>query len=235
MEAVNGSMVRLNVPEWFEEPEFQVWFNRMLGKGLATWQPAVKKLQISVILPSECADMASRLTEHVSNADVLFEPVDMGDEELMASEAERLREAKRSLDNLHTALVTGAEGEGLKGDLIKELADELFTHVISADVLFEPHSAQPFEDYQSEVRRLNMAQSVLDQIGMRLQDVGSRAICEDQHAYADCFVGVDPAFNGEGTDSDMPEKYWDIVVEEARKACIGKPDVHVMVWLSPVG
>ncbi len=234
MNTIPGSMVRLNVPGWYEEPEFQTWFNRQLGKGLATWQHAGRKLQRSMVTPEECVDMARRLKEHVINAGVLFEPADVGDPELMESETLRLKEADEVLGRLDRDLVKGSEGDGLRGEIIKELSDELFGKVISADVLFEPVSAQPYEDYRSEVRRLNMAQTTLDSIAMRLQDIGARAESEDTHAYADCFVGVDPGFNGEGTDSDMPEKYWNIIVEEARKACVGAPDVHVLVWLSPV-
>ncbi len=233
MNTMSGSMVRLNVPEWYEEPEFQAWFNRQLGRGLATWQPAKQPLLNSMVSPAECEDMLRRMTEHVINADVLFEPCDVGDSEMMAAENARLNAANSTLEKVRAELEKGVD-EGLRGEVIEELSTKLFEDVISADVLFEPVSAQDFEDYQSEVRRLNMAQSTLDQIALRLHSIGERAISEDGHAYADCFVGVDPAFNGEGTDSDMPEKYWDVVVEEARKACAGSPDVHVLVWLSPV-
>jgi hypothetical protein len=233
MDTIPGSMVRLNVPEWYEEPEFQAWFNRQLGRGLATWQPAKQPLFNSMASTAECEDMLQRLREHVVYADVLFEPCDVGDAELMASENARLDAANATLEKLSSQLEKGAR-EGLRGEIILKLANKLFEDVISADVLFEPVSAQDFEIYQGEVRRLNMAQSTLDQIALRLHDIGERAECEDSHAYADCFVGVDPGFNGEGTDSDMPEKYWDVVVEEAKKACVGSPDVHVMVWLSPV-
>ncbi|ADC73209.1 hypothetical protein TK90_2723 (plasmid) [Thioalkalivibrio sp. K90mix] len=51
--------------------------------------------------------------------------------------------------------------------------------------------------------------------------------------YPDVFVGVDPSFSGEGTDSDMPDPYWDEVVKAAQQAGGGANGLHVVVWITP--
>ena len=52
--------------------------------------------------------------------------------------------------------------------------------------------------------------------------------------YADCFVGVDPSFGGDGTDSSMPDPYWSQVVEQARQHAGGRHNhLHVIVWITP--
>lgn len=234
MNAMPGSMIRLNVPQWFKEPEFQEWFNRQLGRGLATWQPANQRLQAYSISRAECEDMARRLKTHVVDAEVFFTPLDTGDAEMLESEQSRVDGAMNCVQQVYEHLKTGSEENGLSGEILVELAERLFSEVIGADVFYEPELDQQHDCYREEVRMINMATSTLDQIAMRLQSVGEMAASEDAYAYSDCFVGVDPAFNGEGTDSDMPEKYWDVIVEEARKVARGHNGLHVMVWLSPV-
>lgn len=50
--------------------------------------------------------------------------------------------------------------------------------------------------------------------------------------FPDVFVGVDPSFNGEGTDSDMPEPYWGQCVAAAKERCPNAKS-HVVVWITP--
>lgn len=54
--------------------------------------------------------------------------------------------------------------------------------------------------------------------------------------WSDIVVFVDPTLNGEGSDSDMPEHIWDLIVEECRKhfktSMHGMP--HIMVKLTNI-
>jgi hypothetical protein len=50
--------------------------------------------------------------------------------------------------------------------------------------------------------------------------------------WSDVVVLVDPSLNGEGTDSDMPEQFWDQIVGECRKHFGPARDAkHIMVRL----
>lgn len=52
--------------------------------------------------------------------------------------------------------------------------------------------------------------------------------------FSDVFVLVDPSLNGEGSDSDMPEHIWSLLMEQCRKTFHPDNDCHIVVWLSPV-
>lgn len=53
--------------------------------------------------------------------------------------------------------------------------------------------------------------------------------------FSDVFVGVDPSFSGEGTDSDMPEHIWDQIVDVVRSNPLPNPHGnHIIVQISPV-
>lgn len=52
--------------------------------------------------------------------------------------------------------------------------------------------------------------------------------------YSDVMVLVDPSLNGEGSDSDMPDDVWDMIVDECRKAFSPSNGFHIVVWLCPV-
>ena len=57
--------------------------------------------------------------------------------------------------------------------------------------------------------------------------------CPDE--FSDVFVGVDPSLTGEGTDLDMPEKFWDEIVRVCQDVNPFNPHrLHIMVHLSPV-
>jgi hypothetical protein len=52
--------------------------------------------------------------------------------------------------------------------------------------------------------------------------------------YPDIFVGLDPSLNGEGTDSDMPEAYWNALVASVQDQFVsGVSTLHVIVWIRP--
>lgn len=232
VEAVPSRMVRLNVRGWFDDPEFQKWFNSRLGKGLASWQPTSEPLTISVIDQSEHESLAEILLLTVINADVLFDPVNCGDDEMFRSEVNRVQKAQKTLDSIYHELSSAGEGVIGSGSC-SEMAEALVENVINADVFFEPcGEVASSEQEQSEYDRLKAAQSTLDDLYKRFTEVSESA---NHCGYSDVFVGVDPSFNGEGTDSDMPERFWDVVVEEARKAAVGsRPECHVVVWLASV-
>lgn len=52
--------------------------------------------------------------------------------------------------------------------------------------------------------------------------------------YPDIFIAVDPSLNGEGSDSDMPEHYWEAVMAAVRQHV--RPQAtkeHIVVRLAP--
>ncbi|WP_042835304.1 hypothetical protein [Thioalkalivibrio sp. ALE16] len=55
----------------------------------------------------------------------------------------------------------------------------------------------------------------------------------DLGGYPDVFVGVDPSFSGEGTDSGMPDPYWSEVVQAARDGVGDTNGLHAIVWIRP--
>jgi len=136
---------------------------------------------------------------------------------------------------VHTSLKDASSKDGLTPAEAERLAELLDDKVLGADVMFEPFAIGDPEVYAEEEKRLEQAQGTLDLVHERLRDCFRKDPMEDRYAYADCFVGVDPGFSGEGTDSDMPEKFWNVVVDAARKAVGPNHDgLHVMVWLSPI-
>lgn len=234
MQKFSGKMVRLNVPEWFKDLEFQTWFNKRLGKGLATWQHADAPLDPVNLLKDECKELAGLLMEDVITADVLFEPIGVGTMHEIKGEQKRLQDAEDALDTIHTALEAASKKDGLTPEVAEELAILLHDKVTGADVLFEPGAIADPEELAEEDKRLEEANSTLAVVYERLHACARKAKLVDRFTYADCFVGVDPTFSGEGTDSDMPEKFWDAVVEAAKDASGPNRDgLHILVWLSP--
>jgi hypothetical protein len=234
----HGKMVRMDVPDWYAEPEFQAWFNERLGRGLATWQHANAPLKAKHLQSQTCIELAERLAEYVIGADVLFEPVYIDSREEYDAEVDRLGDAREALDVVYASLVDAGNGSGLTATQCQALSERLANHVINADVLFEPSKSAEQEEHD----RLSLAIDTLDSIHTALVN---EAIGGDEYAYADCFVGVDPGFvkgedgklYAEGTDSDMPEKYWDKIVEAAYHAHHrfgSNSKCHIIVWLSPV-
>ncbi|AJF08322.1 hypothetical protein GSUB_17435 (plasmid) [Geoalkalibacter subterraneus] len=62
-----------------------------------------------------------------------------------------------------------------------------------------------------------------------------RAAEPEPGEFSDVFVAVDPASDGEGSDSDMPEHIWEQIVEAVRSnPQFGQHDSHVVVWICPV-
>lgn len=235
MQKFSGKMVRLNVPEWFKDLEFQTWFNDRLGKGLATWRHADTPLEPFNLPKDDCNELAGTLLDDVITADVLFEPIGVGSMLEIEGEQKRLQEAEDALDAVHTALDEAAKKDGLTPEMAEELAILLHDKVTGADVLFEPGAIADPEVLADEDQRLEQANNALAVVYERLHACARKAKLVDLYAYADCFVGVDPTFSGEGTDSDMPEKFWNVVVEAARNAPGSNPNgLHVMVRLSPV-
>lgn len=56
---------------------------------------------------------------------------------------------------------------------------------------------------------------------------------DEPHEWSDVVVLVDPSFNGEGADSDMPEHCWNEIVETCRLlVTLRHPKQHVMVRLT---
>lgn len=54
-------------------------------------------------------------------------------------------------------------------------------------------------------------------------------------SYCDFFVAVDSNLTGEGSDEDMPEKYWDAIIEECKKHFVPKRgDYHIIVRIMPM-
>jgi hypothetical protein len=234
MQKFSGKLVRLNVPEWFKDQEFQAWFNKHLGKGLATWQNAGEPLEPVNLPKADCKQLAEELWDDVNSADVLFEPIGVGTMLEIKGEKERLQEAEDALNTVHTALEDASKKDGLTPEMAEELAILLHDKVIGADVLFEPGAIADPEVLAEEDQRLDQANNTLAVVYERLHDCARKAKLEDRYAYADCFVGVDPTFSGEGTDSDMPEKFWNAVVEAARNEPGPNPnELHVLVWLCP--
>ena len=234
MQTFSGKLVRLNVREWFEDPEFQAWFNQRLGKGLATWQNASAPLEPINLTPEACKALADTLLEEVITADVLFEPIGVGTLSEVKGEQQRLKEAEDALDKAYEVLKEASLNKGLTPEQARELHDLLDEKVSRADVFFAPGAIADPEVLEDEEERLDAAIEALGYVSERLQECFKKAQMEDLYAYADCFVGVDPGFSGEGIESDMPEKFWDVVVEAARNAPGPNPDgLHVVVWLSP--
>lgn len=234
MQKFSGKLVRLNVPEWFKDPEFQAWFNQRLGKGLATWQNSAAPLEPLNLTPEACKSLADALHEDVICADVLFEPVGVGTLKEIKGEQQRLEEAEEALEKVHNALEEASKGEGLTPAQAQELYELLDEKVSSADVLFEPGAIADDDVLEEEYQRLETAEAALRFVSEGLHGCVRKATMEDLFTYADCFVGVDPGFTGEGTDSDMPERFWDVVVDAARNVPGPNADgLHVLVWLSP--
>lgn len=234
MQKFSGKMVRLNVPEWFKDLEFQAWFNKRLGKGIATWQHADTPLEAVNLPKAECKELAGLLMEAVITADVLFEPIGVGTMLEIEGEKKRLQDAEDALDTIHTALDEASKKDGMTPEMAEELAILLHDKVTGADVLFEPGAIADPEVLAEEDQRLEHANSALAVVYERLHACARKAKLVDRFAYSDCFVGVDATFNGEGTDSDMPEKFWDAVVEAARNEPGPNPNgLHILVWLSP--
>lgn len=71
----------------------------------------------------------------------------------------------------------------------------------------------------------------------RSQGLASWCDSDSSHGaseYPDIFVGVDPSLNGEGTDSDMPEPYWDALLASVRGQLVsGASTLHVIAWIRP--
>ena len=234
MDSFVGLQVCLRVREWFAEPEFQAWFNQGLGKGLATWRHADNPLPSVFLCKEECARLAKDLEENVITSDVLFEPIGVGTLSEIKAEEQRLKDAEDALEKVVEALSEAAGNQGLSPSQAKELSLLLNDKVVSADVLFEPAAIADPEVYEDELDRLELAEETLFQTSILLAQCANEPEREDLFWFSDCFVGVDPAFNGEGTDSDMPSKYWDVIVEAAKNAARHHGDaLHVMVRLSP--
>lgn len=221
MQTSNGAMVRIEVGSWYDDPEFQAWFNSKLGKGLATWRHANDPLTLPMYTPAQCKAMHDRLRMDVLDADVIAD----GEEEALAK-------ARRTLDSLDTVLAHSAKADGMTLNLAKQLAEQLDQDVLNADVLFDVYPAMATaEQAESEQCRRDTAEETLHHLVETLVDGDSLGI--DRYAYSDCFVGVEPACP-EGTDSDMPERFWDVIVEAAHQHHLALPSKrHVIVWLAP--
>lgn len=240
MQMLSGKLVRLNVPQWFRDPEFQTWFNERLGRGLATWRHATDPLESCNITSAACKVLADALHTDVISADVLFEPIGVGSICEIEGESKRLEEAEEALSKVHDALKEASEKEGLTPELAQELRDLLDDKVLSADVLFEPGAIADPDVLEEEHQRLERAENTLGIVNERLRDCARKGLEEELFVYSDCFVGVDGGLrpdgtlSGEGTDSDMPERFWNVVVDAAKEASLSNPDnLHIIVWLSP--
>lgn len=233
MQALRGNMIRLDVPAWFKDPDFQAWYNERLGKGLATWRHATDPLPPYVVSKEICFDLAKRLLDEVITADVLFEPMGVGSMAEIQAERQRLDEASDALDQIHNALCEAGDKDGLAPTEATELLELLTEKVTGADVLFEPWAIGDPDVLEEEEGRLETAETALNVIEETLRDLSNNVDQGDRYSFADCFVGVDPSFSGEGTDSDMPEKFWNVVVEKARTVGSSPDGLHVLVWISP--
>ena len=55
-----------------------------------------------------------------------------------------------------------------------------------------------------------------------------------EDGYPDVFVGICPSLDGEGTDSDMPEQYWEAIVAAVRGHLRpGTTKEHIVVRIAP--
>jgi len=233
MNVLKGQMVRLNVAQWYRDPEFQTWFNSQLGKGLATWCNAAVPLKPVNLPAAECREIACNLMDDVITADVLFEPINAGSAADIEHEQKRLKAAEEALNKIHEALEEAGEKDGLTPALAEELADLLQECVLDKQVFFDPDCPGDDEVEKDAEDRVEAAVGMLYALHTRLSNIVRQEASEDLYAYADCFVGVEPEC-GEGTDSDMPERFWDIVVDAARQAKGPNHDrLHVLVWLCP--
>ena len=222
----SGTLVRLHVPDWFAASDFQAWFNRNLGKGLATWQPADQPLEQMVLGASECGEYLERLRRFVLRADVLIQADALNEDHRIAQVCRR-EEAKHVL-NLTAELLENAifETIGISIDTGRTMDDRLQVSVLDNDALRDARDESEQQAVDEAVAFLNELKSALT------------TVCDDLTAsrieYSDCFVSVDPSCNGEGPESDMPEPYWSQIVEAARKARTGDERTHIIVQLSPV-
>lgn len=226
-----GKFVRINAPEWFSDPEFQAWINSRLGEGLATWQHTDKPLAQGVLVPHESGLLASELLlSDAINADVFFEPhqsstvvtlcrLDVG----YLNELVRLKTARQTLDNAVMILKQLEAGGQVEIIACHAMAEKLVSDVINADILFDTENAD-----SSEIERYNKAIKAFD---FAYQQLMSVVVNGFDYEYGDIFVTVEPDA-GEGSDSDMPEKFWNEVVRLAKEA--GPSSQAIVAWISPI-
>lgn len=221
MQKYDGAMVRLEVAEWYDDPEFQAWFNKNLGRGLSTWRHANDPLTVPMFTADQCKNLHDRLRQDVLEADVLVD----GDEEGVVK-------ARETLDHFDVLLTHSAKADGMTLHMAKKMAKCLDEDVLFADVLFDVYPAMATaEQSESEQCRRDTAEETLHNLVATLSDENSFGI--DRYAYSDCFVGVEPA-SAEGTDSDMPERFWEVIVNAAHQHRLAHvTNHHVIVWLAP--
>jgi len=225
MDISQSKTVKLHVPEWFRQPDFQAWYNRKLGHDLATWQPTRQPLSNDTSLPADaCAHHARAIQDHVFNADVWYEPSKTFSDDYEA-EITELGKVDQALSAVMRTLAAAGEQDGLDIEAIQPLHHELHNDVLMTEFLFDPHSAD-------EEDRFKKAMMALEDLNASLKVRLQRDSALNGDSYADCFVTVEPQ-SAEGSDSDLPQPYWDIVVREAHKVVDGTEDCHVVVWISP--
>lgn len=229
-EVTTGLTVRMTV-DWFKEKPFQDWFNSRLGLGLATWNPSMQLL--GYMGPGGCAAQAVLLSEVRGSRLIAGSEAHLFDGS-KGPDTEAHRLARKTIETLEQAFKKGASGRGIAHETLSVMADELMNNVINQDVFSSPSaSGVSQEEFESQKMCLADAKRKLNELYEMLK---SAPDCEDMAAYCDCFVGVDPGLNGEGTDSDMPEQYWDVIVKNVRDLYRGLNDgIHIVVWLTPAG
>ncbi|KXS55050.1 MAG: hypothetical protein AWU57_553 [Marinobacter sp. T13-3] len=217
--------VKIAAPEWFREPEFQAWYNTRLGRDLATWQDAQHPLSSDVRLSaSECAEHAQVITEAVWQADIWITP-NKGDPDTFDAEIDALKDARMILANLILKLEAASKDNGLDIDTIKSLRPDL-RKVMESDVFMEPK--YEFEQI-THTKAMDALEALEDTLLIRTQ----RTAALSGDSLPDVFVTVEPQ-SAEGIHSDMPERYWDVVVREAHKVADGTEDCQIVVWISPL-
>lgn len=221
--------VKIHAPEWFKQPDFQAWYNRKLGQGLATWQNTLRPLDTSAAISAPmCQYFAHALKENIINADVFYEPA----RNLFNSFAEfeedqaSVKASEQAIIDIAEILESGANGEGAGIEQIN-LIDQKLTETDIIDSLSEAECDEEMAQYYKAVNTIEALDKCVQAQRVKASDDNPAT------SFADCFVTVEPE-SAEGSDSDLPEPYWDIVVKEAHKRANGQEDCQIVVWISPV-
>lgn len=228
IETTTGMTVCMSV-NWFKEKPFQDWFNSRLGKGLATWNPAAQLL--GYVDPKECRDLASMIEEVLHSNVISGSNTNIFDIK-HAEESPENRLARVTLEELINIFESGAEKVGLQHAALPQLAQELLCNVIDAPMFTEiGNSGIGPDEEKSQNCRIAAAKAKLNKLYDIMISIPDN---DDMATYCDCFVGVDPGLSGEGTDSDMPEEYWNQIVDHVQKLYRGPNDgMHIVAWLKP--